>query len=102
MIKAALILAFILTSLFSPLAKTTEMPPIPAALDSDDPQETIPASPETATEKDNLNQIESAKDEPEIPKANELRTRDLGDAFKIFKPSEAISADNAVPFPIDI
>ncbi len=31
-----------------------------------------------------------------------LRVRDLGEAFRTFQPSEAISADNAVPFPVDI
>jgi hypothetical protein len=38
----------------------------------------------------------------EIADSSELKKRALGDAFKIFRPSEAISADNAVPFPIDI
>jgi hypothetical protein len=36
------------------------------------------------------------------PKAAQLKTRGLGAAFEKFNPSEAISADNAVPFPIDI
>lgn len=36
------------------------------------------------------------------PSADELRNRDLGDAFKNFRPSEEISADNAVGFPVDI
>ena len=30
------------------------------------------------------------------------RSNTLGDAFKNFQPSEEISADNPVPFPVDI
>ena len=37
-----------------------------------------------------------------VPEAERLKKRDLGDAFRRFVPSEAISADNAVPFPVDI
>ena len=36
------------------------------------------------------------------PNAAQLKSRGLGAAFEKFNPSEAISADNAVPFPIDI
>lgn len=36
------------------------------------------------------------------PEADKLRSRDLGEAFSNFRPSEEISADNAVPFPVDI
>ena len=36
------------------------------------------------------------------PRAEALRERKLSDAFKQFIPSERISADNAVPVPIDI
>lgn len=35
-------------------------------------------------------------------KGNKERLRQLSEAFKDFKPSEEISADNAVPFPADI
>lgn len=37
-----------------------------------------------------------------LPAAEQLRQRQLSDAFKNFKPSEEISADNAVSFPVDI
>ena len=37
-----------------------------------------------------------------LPEASQLRQRELGDAFRNFKPSEEISADNAVSFPVDI
>ena len=43
-----------------------------------------------------------AKTPPPAPNATQLKTRGLGAAFEKFNPSEAISADNAVPFPIDI
>jgi hypothetical protein len=36
------------------------------------------------------------------PQDGNLRARDIGDAFKNFQPSEEISADNAVTFPVDI
>ena len=36
------------------------------------------------------------------PQAERLKSRSLGLGFEKFNPSEAISADNAVPFPIDI
>ncbi len=38
----------------------------------------------------------------EPPQAENLRNRELGAAFRQFRPSEEISADNAVPFPVDI
>lgn len=37
-----------------------------------------------------------------VPQGNNLRARNIGDAFKNFQPSEEISADNAVTFPVDI
>ncbi len=43
-----------------------------------------------------------AKTPRPAPNAAQLKTRGLGAAFEKFNPSEAISADNAVPFPIDI
>ena len=36
------------------------------------------------------------------PQAENLKNRELGAAFRQFRPSEEISADNAVPFPVDI
>ncbi|MBL6691002.1 MAG: hypothetical protein ISP91_11465 [Pseudomonadales bacterium] len=44
----------------------------------------------------------SASDETPAPQAGNLRNRELGDAFRNFQPSEEISADNAVSFPVDI
>ena len=39
---------------------------------------------------------------PEAPAPEKLRNREIGDAFKNFRPSEEITADNAVGFPVDI
>ena len=36
------------------------------------------------------------------PQAEELKETTLGDSFRNFVPSELISTDNAVPFPVDI
>ncbi|MBO6701038.1 MAG: hypothetical protein JJ921_01775 [Pseudomonadales bacterium] len=45
----------------------------------------------------------TAKEEAEpAPEAGNLRARELGEAFRNFQPSEEISADNAVSFPVDI
>ena len=46
--------------------------------------------------------LSDAKTPPPAPNAAQLKARGLGAAFEKFNPSEAISADNAVPFPIDI
>ena len=62
--------------------RSTEQP------DTDEEQNKIPES----------NQI--SKTGP--PQAENLKNRELGAAFRRFRPSEAISTDNAVPFPVDI
>ena len=38
----------------------------------------------------------------EAPAPEKLRNREIGDAFRNFRPSEEITADNAVGFPVDI
>jgi len=40
--------------------------------------------------------------EAEILGGTGLKTRKLSEVFEQFVPSESISADNAVPFPVDI
>ena len=56
-------------------------------------------APEAQAEK----QEDAATDAVEpTPEADKLRNRDLGEAFSNFRPSEEISADNAVSFPVDI
>lgn len=46
-------------------------------------------------------QITEQSSDP-TPLSDNLRARDIGDAFINFQPSEEISADNAVTFPVDI
>jgi hypothetical protein len=49
-----------------------------------------------------LSELSSKQSPKPIPQGGNLRARDIGDAFKNFQPSEEISADNAVTFPVDI
>ena len=49
-----------------------------------------------------LSEQSSEQSSKPVPQGGNLRTRDIGDAFKNFQPSEEISADNAVTFPVDI
>ena len=99
MTRPVLIFCLILTATFSPLAMPAQMATMPSIVNAATQQEISADATEPTPEKD----IQAAaKVEVELPDAKELRKRNLGVAFKIFKPSEAISADNAVPFPIDI
>lgn len=65
------------------------------------------STPDEVNQSDQSNQsqgedrIETEQTDP-APEADNLRNRGLGDAFKNFQPSEEISADNAVTFPVDI
>jgi len=49
-----------------------------------------------------LSELSSKQSSIPAPQGGNLRARDIGDAFKNFQPSEEISADNAVTFPVDI
>lgn len=49
-----------------------------------------------------LNESIGTNQEGSPPQAENLKNRKLGTAFRRFRPSEEISADNAVPFPVDI
>ncbi|HIE85325.1 MAG: hypothetical protein ABGY43_04320 [bacterium] len=49
-----------------------------------------------------LPELSSKQSSKPAPQGGNLRARDIGDAFKNFQPSEEISADNAVTFPVDI
>lgn len=72
-------------------------------------EETTAASEPTVSETDSAAIDDSAEQKKtaaeqieQQPEAEKLKNRDLGAAFRSFQPSEEISADNAVPFPIDI
>ena len=58
--------------------------------------------PQAESGTDNTPTPEPAPPQASPPEANNLRERALGEAFRTFRPSEEISADNAVPFPVDI
>ena len=45
---------------------------------------------------------EPEAEEEEQPEIESFRIRDADNSFKKFTPSEEISADNAVTFPVDI
>ncbi len=85
------ILALIAVSFITSAADNE--PPTPSA-------ETI-APAEPAAAKNPKAEATDADAEP-APSAQNLRARDLGEAFRTFTPSEEISADNAVTFPVDI
>lgn len=59
-------------------------------------QETVESGPE---ERQSNGDDES---DQQKPTPDQLRRKELGQAFQEFSPSEEISADNAVPFPTDI
>ncbi len=68
---------------------------------TDDTQLTEPVSDNG---QQNVTQGEAVEgeDEEATPDSDNLKDRSLGDAFRNFRPSEEISADNAVAFPVDI
>ena len=43
-----------------------------------------------------------SKVQESTPQAGDLTEKTLGESFRNFVPSELISSDNAVPFPVDI
>lgn len=63
------------------------------------------AEPEGVEAEQNNETIQPEVEQPDTekqPSPEQLRARKIGAAFKNFKPSEEISADNAVSFPVDI
>ncbi len=69
------------------------------------PGSVYPADEPTLGESERTDQAETEQEEPEAsasPAADNLKSTDLGEAFRNFRPSEEISADNAVSFPVDI
>lgn len=70
-----------------------------AAEQTSTPQE--PSAAEEGSDENSSAETDEAAEQV-VPSATRLKTRDLGEAFKNFQPSEEISADNAVTFPVDI
>ena len=46
--------------------------------------------------------VEEVEESPQVPDSSRLKRRELGTSLDRFIPSEEISTDNAVPFPVDI
>ncbi|MFT7242685.1 MAG: hypothetical protein ACI82A_000025 [Candidatus Azotimanducaceae bacterium] len=61
-----------------------------------------PVQPELALETDTDAEIATDPTPTEILGGTGLKNRKLSEVFEQFVPSESISADNAVPFPVDI
>jgi len=76
-------------------------PPETAAVARDNEPTATDSGKQLSAESD-AGQAAEEKATDSLPEASQLRQRDLGDAFRNFKPSEEISADNAVSFPVDI
>lgn len=73
-----------------------------AAVARDDNEQTVTDTDRQPNAESDAGQAAEEKATDSLPEASQLRQRDLGDAFRNFKPSEEISADNAVSFPVDI
>lgn len=64
---------------------------------------TLPAlAEEEIQEEPAREEVSTTENADEKAEPDKLRSRELGAAFKNFRPSEEISADNAVAFPVDI
>jgi hypothetical protein len=65
-----------------------------------------PATAADAAETDRDNPVSEAAADPKPPEDTldgaGLKEKKLSDIFEQFVPTETISADNAVPFPVDI
>ena len=46
--------------------------------------------------------VETVEESSQVPDSSRLKRRELGATLDRFIPSEEISTDNAVPFPVDI
>ncbi|MFT7218894.1 MAG: hypothetical protein ACI8Z1_000507 [Candidatus Azotimanducaceae bacterium] len=57
---------------------------------------------EPSVSQTNTETVEPPGDNPDQDTENDEPPDSIGDAFKNFRPSEEISADNPVPFPVDI
>jgi len=71
------------------------------AFAADEPVENAETQTEAKEKPETESKDKKQSSEP-VPEADRLKQRELGDAFRRFVPSEAISSDNAVPFPVDI
>ena len=73
----------------------------PVVFSAEEPADNAKTQTEADEKPDTTSKDKNKSSEP-VPEADRLKQRELGDAFRRFVPSEAISSDNAVPFPVDI
>lgn len=65
-------------------------------------QEAVEPSGDSREQAEQATDSQTEDEAGEQPDPESLRNREISEAFERFKPSEEISADNAVPFPTDI
>lgn len=65
-------------------------------------EQTVEPSGDNQEQADEATDTKTESEAGEQPDSESLRNREISEAFERFKPSEEISADNAVPFPTDI
>ncbi|MGB0692224.1 MAG: hypothetical protein ACPGPD_05905 [Pseudomonadales bacterium] len=87
---------------FGSLAPFALAAPAETAAVARDNEQTVTDTDRQPNAESDAGQAAEEKATGSLPEAGQLRQRDLGDAFRNFKPSEEISADNAVSFPVDI
>ncbi len=72
--------------------------PVALAVEATEPEPTgVTEAPEVTTAPP-----PGPADQPGQAEPGDLKQPDLGEALRNFRPSEEISADNAVAFPVDI
>lgn len=91
--KKSLGILILLSSLFS----FAEAAPQEVNDNSDATDASTQSSDESSSD-----QAGEQKEEPQLKPTGDIKKRKLSTAFEQFQPSESISADNAVPFPVDI
>ncbi len=92
------LLTFVLLFSFSSMAEQGTAKESPGAEPGSENGEPIPKGEQQANEEPPVQEGSLAK----TPRGENLKNRDLGAAFRTFRPSEEISADNAVAYPVDI
>ncbi len=60
------------------------------------------AAPEEEEQDSTADEPVEDVESPQVPDSSRLKRRELGTSLDRFIPSEEISTDNAVPFPVDI
>ena len=101
------LLGFLLLLNFSTVAEDTKATAGTAGAGEEageqiDLENTLELEENVAGENSDDSQASDELSSTEPPRVENLKNRDLGAAFRTFRPTEEISADNAVPYPVDI